>query len=229
MAPAGMIRRRSRAVALAALLLVAGCFAQKHEQPGDQRPSPPPPPVVGLVPFSDISGHGAGPAVTALMEQRLARKMTVRRVPGEGFLAGGALLRAFQVTGGGPVVMGRVSAYEFQRQSSRRLGPPDYDLVQARAVVSLSLRVLAAGGEVDGGTIVWSRSLTGEDRAQWAENYRTEMGNNPLYDAYATPSGLAPARSATVMLGAAAERAIDACAPDVLSAVGPRDSVVTAK
>jgi hypothetical protein len=216
------------------MLLLAGCFAQKHEEPGgparpQPTPKPPGPPVVGLVPFSDISGHQAGPAVTALIEKRLARTMTVRRIPGEGFLAGGALLKAFQVTEGAPVVQGRVSAYEFQRQSVRRLGPPDYDLVQARAVVSLSLRVLTASGEVDGGTVVWSRSLTGEDRAQWAENFRTEMGANPLYDAYATPSGLAPARSAASMLGSAAERAIDACVPDVLNAVAPQGSVVSAR
>jgi hypothetical protein len=219
---------------LAGLLLVAGCYAQKRDDPGaGPRPTPKPTapglPVVGLVPFSDISGHQAGPAVTALLEKRLAKTHVVKRVPGEGFLAGGALVQAFQLTGGMPVVMGRVSAYEFQQQRTRRIGPPDFDMVQARAVASLSLRVLTAGGEVDGGTLVWSRSLTGEDFGQWAENIRTEMGANPLYDAYATPSGLAPARSAATMLSAAAERALDACFPDVLNAVGPRDSVVSAR
>jgi hypothetical protein len=219
-------------LALAVLLLVAGCFAQKRDVPGEDGPKPKPSapglPVVGLVPFSDISGHNAGPAVTAILESRLARKVKVQRLPGEGFLAGGGLLNAFQLTRNAPVVMGRVSAYEFQQQRMRRLGPPDYDLIQARAVVSLSLRVLTAGGEVDGGTIVWSRSLTGEDQAQWAENFRTEMGANPLYDAYATPAGLAPARSSASMLTAATERAIDVCVPDVLDAVAPRGSVVSA-
>jgi hypothetical protein len=226
----GMNRRtKPWRLGLAMLLLAGGCFAQKHDEPGGQGPqAKPSAPAVGVVPFSDISGHQAGPAVTAILEARLGRQLTVKRLPGEGFLAGNALLQAFQLTAGRPVVMGRVSAYEFQQQRSRRLGPPDYDLVQARAVVSLSLRVLTAGGEVDGGTLVWSRSLTGEDQGQWADNYRTEMGANPLYDAYATPSGLAPVRLPGSMLNAATERAIEACMPDVLNAVAPRGSVVSA-
>ncbi|MBC7544747.1 MAG: hypothetical protein H7338_18645 [Candidatus Sericytochromatia bacterium] len=229
--------RRRTLTALALAFTLAGCFAQKRDEPGgtpSARPhaSPQPsatprPPQVGVVPFSDISSHGSGPAVTALWERALRKRIAVKRLTGEGFLAGGALLKAFQQSDAAPIVMGRISAYEFQKRRSRRLGPPDFDAIQARAVISLSLRLLVPGNEAEGGTVVWSRSVTGEDQAQWAENFRQEIGANPLADAYVTQSGLAAPRTEASMLASAAERAIEACVPDVMTALAQRDSVVS--
>src|SRR4051794_15123976 len=123
--------RRKLLTVLTLALVQAGCYAQKRDDP-TAVPSPkatasPPPAQVGLVPFSDISGHQAGAAVTSLIERRLSQTIAVKRLTGEGFLAGGLLIKAFELSRLAPVVMGRISAYEFQRQKTRRLGPPDYD------------------------------------------------------------------------------------------------------
>lgn len=214
--------------ALAALLFVAGCYTPRREAPSPPA-APPPEPVVGLVPMADISGQNAGALVTEILERHLRRHTKVALLPGQGFLPEAALTKALQTTHGGPVIQGRVSAYDFQRQSARRLGPPDYDAVEARAVVSLSLRLGAVTAEAPQGAIVWSRSLIGEDRAVWAENFRQEIGANPLADAFVAPGGLMGVRPAAQMLAAAAERAIETALPDLLRQLERGHSVVSAK